>query len=299
MDFDRGWEAVLKPGNGTQYFDVHAAQPFASQTIDYDPVNAWWLAELSRLIYKPETEETQDPAHEGRRKKALQQVSLREEHFITNPIGTQCALVVSETSGEGPGFAVLVFRGSQEREDWRTNSKFLLRPWNGPGRVHSGFRDAFEAVWEDVNRWLESVDGPVFYTGHSLGAALATLAASRRPPAALYTFGSPRVGDAEFTRTLDSTPAYRVVNHRDVVTRVPPPLLGFAHVGHLHYIAHDGRCCENAIDDVVATDRKRRSSADGNTPRHSRRLSGPPDYLSDHAPVNYVAHLERQVDLEY
>ena len=44
---------------------------------------------------------------------------------------------------------------------------------------------------------------PIWYTGHSLGAALAILAASRKRPAALATFGAPIVVD-------DGNPAGRV-----------------------------------------------------------------------------------------
>ena len=75
----------------------------------------------------------------------------------------------------------------------------------------------------------------MFFTGHSLGAALATLAfrAYRDPMGrmrALYTFGSPRVGDA-LIFLLDLPPNdYRIVKDEDVMTHVPaPPLYG--HVG--------------------------------------------------------------------
>ncbi len=52
----------------------------------------------------------------------------------------------------------------------------------------------------------------VWFTGHSLGGALATLAAGRyeRAPE-VYTFGAPRVGDGEHVKSLD-TPVYRFVN---------------------------------------------------------------------------------------
>ena len=73
------------------------------------------------------------------------------------------------------------------------------------------------------------------------GAALSTLAAARAMiegrlprPAALYTFGSPRVGDATFTTTLRAVYHCRVVNDNDIVATVPPPLF-FRHDGELHH----------------------------------------------------------------
>lgn len=56
---------------------------------------------------------------------------------------------------------------------------------------------------------LAKLGCPVFYTEHSLGAALATLAAARRAPKAGYAFGSPRVGNQAFTSTLASVPIRR------------------------------------------------------------------------------------------
>ena len=55
----------------------------------------------------------------------------------------------------------------------------------------AGFRTALEDVWPELETVLDKVAQPIFYTGHSLGGALAMLAASRRPPLALYTFGAP------------------------------------------------------------------------------------------------------------
>jgi pimeloyl-ACP methyl ester carboxylesterase len=90
-------------------------------------------------------------------------------------------------------------------------------------------------------------------TGHSLGAALATLAADRlRTVQGLYVFGSPAVGDRAFADTFP-VPAFRIVHHRDIVARVPPfgsrPDKGqadYVHVGGLKYIDGDGRLRDEA-----------------------------------------------------
>lgn len=84
-------------------------------------------------------------------------------------------------------------------------------------------------------------------TGHSLGAALATLYTMEHamkkkadPTRAIVldrvcTFGSPRVGMEAFVRTFDTLPidSWRIVNQQDLVPKLPPSiplLLPYQHV---------------------------------------------------------------------
>jgi len=75
-------------------------------------------------------------------------------------------------------------------------------------------------------------------TGHSLGAALATLYAMENAKTSqianprLCTFASPLVGDATFASVFDALglTSWRVDNAVDLVTKVPPEALGFVHV---------------------------------------------------------------------
>jgi hypothetical protein len=297
--FNNTWEALLKPGVATTYFDVHRHKPFQANVTSYSQVNAWWLAELCRLIYRQEHDEIGHEAQPPIRNQILHDIGLQENAFF-NRKGTQCAIVSPSNRGQGD-FVLLVFRGTNHLEDWGDNLKALslsdFQPecWPRGGQVHVGFREALDRVWDKINQHLDGRQIPLFYTGHSLGAALATLAASRRPPSALYTFGSPRVGDQAFAATLSDLPVFRVVNNRDVVTALPPPIRGFCHVGEVHYIAHDGHILTNPPEDAIAADRQMEDPTFDIKRSWLDRLVGPPQFLADHAPVNYVAHLERDL----
>ena len=78
---------------------------------------------------------------------------------------------------------------------------------------------------------------PIYITGHSLGGALAQIAAAELGDdqvAACYTFGSPRVGNMYFDLWV-KTPSYRVVNYADIVPQVPLPI-GYRHSGDARYL---------------------------------------------------------------
>ena len=293
MNFDNSWDAVLRPGKATVYFDVLGNTKFETDSSSYSKTNAWWLAELCRLIYRQGSDELGD-ATGPTRKEVLAAVKLDEVDFF-NEGDTEAALI-KPIDGSGIQFAALVLRGTNSPTDWLTNFNAIPDAWKGSGRVHKGFANAFDLVWDKVKASLDKnvpPDCPLFMAGHSLGGAVATLAASLRKPRALYTFGSPRVGDTAFGATLAGVNAFRVVNNRDLVTTVPPPS-PFHHVGKLHYISHDGDMLIAPDDETVARDRLKRDWASLASLDWTKLFSNAPEPFADHAPVNYVAHLERQ-----
>jgi predicted lipase len=112
------------------------------------------------------------------------------------------------------------------------------------GRVHAGFKLAYQGVAQDIEESvLQLKDLPLYITGHSLGAALATVATQtlehnpriREIIAACYTFGSPRVGNSEYDIEFKS-PIYRVVNTTDIVTVIPLLAMGYIHIGDVRYL---------------------------------------------------------------
>ena len=133
------------------------------------------------------------------------------------------------------------FRGTEPTKlnDVMADLKVIKNSAIAGGMVHSGFQDEINELWVDCLKELEynnQLKKPkkVFFTGHSLGAAMATIAATRIEGECLYTFGSPKVGGRHFVRHL-KCPHERYVNNNDIVTKVPPSVLGFVHCGEERY----------------------------------------------------------------
>ena len=133
---------------------------------------------------------------------------------------------------------------------------------NCPGcEVHSGFYASYSNLRDQMVSALNSIGAhSVIITGHSLGAALANLAAydvvralsvprqmilcavthvvllmsqsSIFDVVTFYTFGQPRVGNAAYASYFSKVASeYRVVHYMDIVPHLPPQALDFHHVG--------------------------------------------------------------------
>jgi hypothetical protein len=187
--------------------------------------------------------------------------------------------------------AVLAFRGTQPDDptDIFDDVRIVSERWAAGGKVHAGFADALQRVWPEILPQLAALGKPLSFTGHSLGAALATLAASLHLPGQLITFGSPRVGDAEFVASLPQrVQVQRYVNCCDIVCQLPP--FDYEHLGELHYLNRDGDEQVNPPEEAMTADQ---------VIGHAEYLR---DYiwvrgnvatrnLADHAPINYVSAL--------
>jgi triacylglycerol lipase len=139
---------------------------------------------------------------------------------------------------------VLAFRGTEPTEisDVLADLNAIPRGAMTHGLVHSGFRGETDKIWDEIKKHRDSTThkGKKFYiTGHSLGAAMATIATSRfeeyTKVEQLTTFGSPRVGTRKFVKHIE-TPHLRFVNNNDIVTKVPLWIMGYKHHGVLQYI---------------------------------------------------------------
>lgn len=237
--------------------------------IDFNPElqgyarpHAAWMAQMAALAYwNPELIEQQ----------------LQRWNF--QPVA-KIAQASNDTSGfiasRGP-VLVLAFRGTSSFKNFITDGNFLRVPADrGKGSVHNGFKSALDSVWAQIQSALgpaQARQQEIWVTGHSLGAALAQLAAVRLHEAGyrvrnVYTFGTPRVGDQEFVDHYDRQLAgksFPHVNVSDVVTRVPPQLLGYraaAHSSTQQFIGANHQMKSLSAEPLVSAENPRVASRD-------------------------------------
>ncbi len=196
---------------------------------------------------------------------------------------------------EGLNLAVLAFRGTDEDDpsDLTDDANFRFEAWDKGGKVHAGFAHALGGLRDQIEAARPGIDLKLVVTGHSLGAAMATLLVSAWGPQLkagweLYTYGSPRVGDAAFVATVDTAKAFRHVDCCDAVTRVPLPQMGYQHVGEPIYIDRNGTV-QGAADDAFIKSDRSKARKEYLLKYFARRGTVPVRDLADHAPINYYS----------
>ena len=326
---------LIPPDLDRAYFDGCSTFPFSARADGCNFHNAWWLAEASFAAY-----DDFDATGHGRvNLNALAQARYRVSSATSGntqflAIENDAVLIIAFRGTRVEGFSVPVLQTaprvfSPNWGDVVTDAKFLPCKLSDGSFVHAGFLDAFEDVHTAVTGLINAAarqGRAIWLCGHSLGAAIATIAAyfNRATVQALYTFGSPRVGDGVFAEALLARVPniYRFVHHRDVVTTVPPqglplgggiaqwlPILGplaggehggYTHVGNAQYISGGKSSTiaegEQALDRVGALAQfsfaHALESADalarGLATMNPDRWPLPFEVIADHAPVYYA-----------
>ena len=149
--------------------------------------------------------------------------------------------IVRET---GTGAVLVCIRGTQTPREWLANFTAVPNPFSevpGFGLVHLGFERMNRSIRRSVEQGLAGIDPQVRVTvvGHSLGGAIATLAAVDmkrnfgRSDVDVCTFGGPRTGKLDFRGNfnVEIPRCFRVTNQFDIVPHVPSLLTGWVHVG--------------------------------------------------------------------
>lgn len=271
------------------FFKQHKLVPFEYENTEFSAVNAWWMADFSRLAYVRDVKLVL--------KKLGTAKFTKVKFFEDIDTGTQAFVACSKDA------VVLVFRGTEVTADFQDiviDADFWMVD-SVAGKVHRGFQKSLDSIWKDIELHLQYVvkDHKVWFTGHSLGAALATLAAARYTPTVVYTFGSPRVGNRTFAASI-KCPIHRIAKSNDIVTRVPPPIF-YHQIGNVHFVTNEGKILHNP----------------GMLTRFKERLGGSElkilwllikmiffrspwsfllSYLHDHSPYNYSVFMWNNID---
>jgi triacylglycerol lipase len=206
--------------------------PFKPHTTSFSADNALYLATASSIAYM---------GSEVSERRAAEELGLDQDFcFFNFPMYDTEAFAAAT-----PEHAVLAFRGTEpERiKDWMTDLdatpvgfRWLFTKAEDVGFVHAGFAHALYDAWSPIIYWLKA-HGPetgrtLWITGHSLGGALAAVAASacafdpgsRLDVNGIYTYGQPRFAIHDFAGHYDEQLRrrhFRFVNRKDLVPRVP------------------------------------------------------------------------------
>jgi hypothetical protein len=243
--------------------------------------------EAARLAYYRAEESAKERT---RLQEALARVGFGDLDLFVDPEHGGAAFTAVRAAD---GTVLMSFRGTQpdNYKDWITDLRANLVAWpESSGRVHDGFAIAVRTIRPQIQKWLESAKpdrSKLILTGHSLGAAMATLAATIWRPEWLVTIGSPRVGDAAFVGTVMATHSVRFVDCCDAVAEVPPEETGYRHVGDPTYLTRDASIVENPEASFVMADRFRARLDYARRYAWQVSRNVPLRDFADHAPVNY------------
>lgn len=138
---------------------------------------------------------------------------------------------VAAGTGRYQGDVLIVTRGTAMGADWLTNLNIGMQLGPGGQMVHAGFNETWKSFRTDISEFMKGRNSTCIHcVGHSLGGALAALNADYLSSISagqvkLYTFGSPRAGSFQFSKSLTqrigSKNIYRVSHPSDPVPMIP------------------------------------------------------------------------------
>jgi len=219
----------------------------------YAWVNHYLLSLVSAIVY--------EKSHSWRRKSfrelGITQVGFLDRNNMKNPLARREAL----QAGQGPvetailklsdGNIIVACRGTQGLNDYMTDLRAarVARKYFGNAKIGKGYADALSGVYDEVVSTLKAHAKPgakIWFTGHSLGGAVAqllahriTVAKSRLKVHAVVTFGQPPPGSRSWAKHYKKSGlagrTVRWIDHRDAVPNLLMKL-GYGHSGRSNLI---------------------------------------------------------------
>ena len=311
---DNGVQGVTGKGNETQASEddglllTEKTGPVLDAGVDHSATHGHYLANACDLAYYSQAEGAP---------KFREQLNLAARLISVD--NTQAFVC------ENAGSIVLAFRGSELPtgvdgfKDWLlTNARnFLVLPEGRIGtdfaaagvgaRFHRGFMEALSEIWEPlvsaVEAALQRKERPIWITGHSLGGAVALLAAWRLHQKfisihRIVTFGAPMIGNnaaaLAFQREFGGR-IIRYVDHSDMVPRLPTMSLLSNEYDHVQREIILGQESDSTVAGLM--DAATHNSADGEIDESiANNLWGElHSGISSHLMGNYIARIAEQL----
>jgi hypothetical protein len=303
-------------------YPEHAIDSF-SATAPFSLDNARAMMWMAQLAYETPGDNGDEAQAKAKITSILGAWKMQLRGFVRNhPLTGLPQRSACMVAGGGRDATIIAFAGSDplKVEDWITD-------FNAPvsaDDVHRGFEDAVDTAWPVIEATINNrppTEQSLFFTGHSLGGALAIIAADFAASrlgvtaTAVYTFGSPRTGGEAFFTSYTprlGNATFRLIDGTDLVATVPPSLGGtYRHVGRSMQCPSDGTfdvatqpllapdqdqpdfvagAVQAGLDDFRAWSAFRFIRAIG--PRPLDRLAALlPRMVRDHVPANYFRAL--------
>ncbi len=317
---------ITLPDKEFEYFTEWDTHPFQGQANGFSWVNAWRLVEASMLAYGDQAFAADKSRHIVWTVDIIPPQEKERAGFpaeLTLPNTAQCLLLYNDE------FVIAAFRGTEfpllDKDRYQAQIKsmwadvnadleFPLQDFHGKGCVHRGFYKGFEEVRIELEKQLKNLaPRAVWFTGHSMGGAIATLASvyftqinpiTNVNVQGLYTFGSPLVGDNDF-KPFGSHKHSRLVNNNDFVANLtlqnyvfPIVWFDYVHTDQEMRLDSNGILIKNS----KKSDLMERLWGAVKQPFRSLRdfvfkgeLTLPVDAFNDHIPRNYAANIRRNL----
>jgi len=285
------WDDFKYPGKSHSFF---ANKPVGGLTESENEI--WNSLEICRLFYRKDSDEEKTFDYDVlpvniSRKEYLLNNGFTQLKFIDNQnTGTVMSIIKNNTKNE----IYIVFRGTEQNlTDLKTDLDTGIPPFLKSKKsivIHKGFIEAFESIKTQLLDYINNEatfnsNQTIIVTGHSLGAALATIFMSQLNQTKLInnyikliTFGSPLVGNDAFIKSigLDNKKNIRITNGIDIITVIPFSIFGYDHIQ------------QNPME--LSWDNKNLLLL-GNLKVFATYIMTPPQILADHTPISYKMNL--------
>lgn len=241
------------------FYDV-----FEAKAVGHSIANAYLLMYVAHNTYENRINVANFSEFKKRFEEIFRPLGLSRFDFINvkeKTADTQAVIMSNDK------IVIVSFRGSESSSnkkfspvkmvyDWiLTDFNFFKKHvlwWGWNVKVHRGFYNAIDVVYDNVKRLVDShmsgTPKTLWITGHSLGAGIAPLAAYRlvgdgAGVQGIYTYAGPRLGNDGFVKAFQKRfpDMQRWVLDNDIVTKLPFKAMKFKHCAPPNNIYADGK----------------------------------------------------------